>query len=245
MFGLKDGETDKIKKDAETYNSTSDIINKVSTTENAIGYISLGSVAGNPVKAVKIDGAEPSVANVENGTYTVKRPFNLIVPPEHGSAVSLSILGKDFTDFIMSNQGQKIVADAGYIPLKIDGNVDYSQPGGKHEGTLTVAGSSSVTPLMEKLAEAYIKLNPDADIQVQQSDSTTGITSVENRTADIGMSSRELKAEELNSGKVREVQIATDGIAVIVNPKNPVENFTKEQVKSIFDGTDTQWSAIN
>lgn len=198
----------------------------------AIGYISMGSL-DETVKAVKIDGAEASVENIKNGTYTISRPFNIATKAE------VSEVTQDFINFIMSAEGQAVVEEEGYIPQETTASYEGSAPSGK----IVVAGSSSVTPLMEKLKEAYLAINPNAEIEVQQSDSTTGMTSAIDGVCDIGMASRAVKDTELEKG-LTATEIATDGIAVIVNNDNPIEDLTKDQVKSIYVGETTTWSEV-
>lgn len=205
----------------------------VAGDENAIGYISLGSL-NDTVKAVKIDGAEASAENVANDTYKVSRPFNIVTGEE------ISETAQDFVNYIMSEEGQQIVEDNGYI--KEDAEAEPYE-GGEVSGKIVIAGSSSVTPVMEKLSEAYQALNKDVTIEVQQSDSTTGVNSTAEGICDIGMVSRELKDEEGELGLTAQV-IARDGIAVIVNKDNDLEDLTTEQVKAIFTGETTEWEAL-
>ena len=185
------------------------------------------------VKALKIDGAEASAENVENGSYKVSRPFNIVTKD------GLSADAQDFMDYILSTDGQQVVSDDGYIAIKDTKAYEGSCSGEK----VVVAGSSSVTPLMEKLKEAYTKVNSNANIEVQQSDSTTGITSASDGLCDIGMASRDLKDEEKSLGLTATV-IATDGIAVIVNKENPTDGLTSDQVKSIYVGDTTDWADV-
>lgn len=219
---------------AEITNSTSVMITTIAGNKNAIGYISLGSLSDD-VKALKIDGADATVDNIKSGSYKIARPFNIATLSED----KLSEEAKDFIAFIMSDEGQKVIEDKGYISQGSNGAYTASGKSGK----ITVAGSSSVTPVMESLKEAYIALNPDVTIEVQQSDSTTGMTSAIEGICDIGMASRELKDSEMGAGLVPTV-IAMDGIAVIVNNENPVSGLTSEQVKAIFTGETTNWSEV-
>lgn len=237
LFGIQeeqDGEkVDMTTMDASVTNSTSVMMTTVAGDENAIGYISLGSL-NDTVKAVKIDGAEASAENVANDTYKVSRPFNIVTGEE------ISETAQDFVNYIMSEEGQQIVEDNGYI--KEDAEAEPYE-GGEVSGKIVIAGSSSVTPVMEKLSEAYQALNKDVTIEVQQSDSTTGVNSTAEGICDIGMVSRELKDEEGELGLTAQV-IARDGIAVIVNKDNDLEDLTTEQVKSIFTGETTEWEAL-
>ena len=239
LFGVEqedeNGETvDMTTESASITNSTAVMMTTVAGDANAIGYISLGSL-DDSVKAVKIDGAEATVDNVKSGDYKVSRPFNVVT----NSNTELSDVAQDFMNFILSSDGQAVVAEEGYIPL--DGGEAYTAS--NLSGTVTVAGSSSVTPVMEKLAEAYQALNPDVTIEVNQSDSTTGVTSAIEGACDLGMASRDLKDSETSEGTQATV-IATDGIAVIVNPESAVEDLTSDQVKQIFTGEITSWSEI-
>lgn len=237
LFGIeeeKDGEkVDMTTTDASITNSTSVMMTTVAGDENAIGYISLGSL-NDTVKAVKIDGAEPTAENVSNGTYKVSRPFNIVTGEEVSDAA------QDFINYIMSSDGQQIVEDNGYI--KADAEAE-AYAAGDAEGKVVVAGSSSVSPVMEKLKEGYEEAQDKVTVEVQQSDSTTGITYAAEGTCDIGMASRELKDEETEQGLTATV-IATDGIAVIENTTNEIEDLTSDQVKAIFTGETTEWEDL-
>lgn len=213
-------------------NSTSVMMTTVAGDLYAIGYISLGSL-NDTVKAVTIDGAAASAENIENGSYTIARPFVLATQAE------LSAEAQDFMSFILSEEGQTIVADNGYIPVEAAGTYESSVASGK----VVVAGSSSVTPVMEKLQEAYEAANPGVTVEVQQSDSSTGVTNAIDGSCDIGMASRELKDSELEQGVAATV-MAMDGIAVIVNNDSPVEDLASEQVRAIFTGEVTEWAEI-
>ena len=236
LFGVEEKAADGTKVDNTTVeanitNSTSVMMTSVAGDPYAIGYISLGSL-NDTVKAAKIDGAEATTENVANGSYKVARPFNIVTKD------GLSDVAKDFVDYIMSAEGQDIIEQNGYI--KIDQNA-AAYAGSKPEGKIVVAGSSSVSPVMEKLKEAYLAVNTNADIEIQTSDSTTGVTSTQEGICDIGMASRDLKDTETG---VTATTIAQDGIAVIVNNENPVENLTSDQVKSIFTGETTVWADV-
>ena len=237
LFGIeeeKDGEkVDMTTTDASITNSTSVMMTTVAGDENASGYISLGSL-NDTVKAVKIDGAEASAEAVADGTYKVSRPFNIVTGEEVSDAA------QDFINYIMSADGQQIVEDNGYI--KADTEAE-AYAAGDAEGKVVVAGSSSVSPVMEKLKEGYEAAQDKVTVEVQQSDSTTGITSVADGICDIGMASRELKDEETEQGLTPTV-IATDGIAVIVNTTNEIEDLTSDQVKAIFTGETTEWEDL-
>lgn len=237
LFGVeqKDASGEKVDyttDDAEITNSTEVMITSVAGDKQAIGYISLGSL-NDSVKALKIDGAAATVDDIKDGTYKIARPFNIVTTGE------VSDVAQDFINFIFSEEGQKVVEDNGYIS---QGNQGAYTASGK-SGKVTVAGSSSVTPVMEKLAEAYKALNSDVTVEVQQSDSTTGVTSSIEGVCDIGMASRDLKDEETAKGAQGQV-IAMDGIAVVVNNDNPVDDLTSEQVKDIYVGDTTDWSDL-
>ena len=237
LFGVeqKDASGEKVDyttDDAEITNSTEVMITSVAGDKQAIGYISLGSL-NDSVKALKIDGAAATVDDIKDGTYKIARPFNIVTTGE------VSDVAQDFINFIFSEEGQKVVEDNGYIS---QGNQGAYTASGK-SGKVTVAGSSSVTPVMEKLAEAYKALNSEVTVEVQQSDSTTGVTSALEGVCDIGMASRDLKEEETAKGAQGQV-IAMDGIAVVVNNENPIEDLTSEQVKDIYVGDTTDWSEL-
>jgi len=199
----------------------------------AIGYISLGSL-DKSVKALKVDGAEATAENVKNDTYKISRPFNIATTDKVSEAA------QDFIDYILSAEGQKIVEDNGYIAAAADA---AAYAGSKPSGKIVVAGSSSVTPVMEKLKEGYEAVNPDAEIEIQQSDSTTGMESAISGVCDIGMASRELKDSETEAG-LKGQEIALDGIAVIVNNENAMTDITSDQVKEIYTGEVTDWEDL-
>ncbi len=223
---------DMTTDDAEITNSTSVMMTSVAANTEAIGYISLGSL-NDTVKAVKIDGAEATVDNIKSGTYKIARPFNIATKGE------VSDVAQDFIKYIMSEDGQKVVEDNGYISQGNDGAYESAGLSGK----VVVGGSSSVTPVMEKLKEAYVALNPDVTIEVQQSDSTTGMTSAIEGVCDIGMASRDLKDSEIEKG-LTGTTIAMDGIAVIVNNDSPVEELSSDSVKGIYTGEITDWADV-
>lgn len=230
---VKDGDnkTDNTTTSAVTINSTEAVITNVKDNDAAIGYISLGSL-NDTVKALKIGGVEATADNVKSGDYAVSRPFNIAYKGE------LSDVAQDFVDYIMSSDGQKIVSDNGYVT--VSENAAYS--GKKPSGKISVAGSSSVSPVMEKLAEAYQKVNTNVKVEIQTYDSSAGMQSAMGGTCDIGMASRDLKDEEKSALKVE--TIAKDGIAVIVNNANTCDDLTLDQVKSIYTGETTVWSDI-
>ena len=237
LFGVeeKDANGDKVDyttDEAIIANSTEIVMTTVAGDDYAIGYSSLGSL-NDTVKAVKIDGAEPTADNINNGSYTISRPFNIATKGD------VSDVAQDFINYIMSADGQQIIEDNGYIKASDAGAFESNGASGK----IVVAGSSSVTPVMEKLQEAYQKVNSGAEIEIQESDSTTGMTAAMDGTCDIGMASRELKDTEIDGGLTATV-IAKDGIAIIVNKNNPTEDLTKDQVNSIFRGEVTTWDEV-
>lgn len=228
LVGLEE-EVDGAKEDMTTQqaivqNSTNGVMQTVSQDTEAIGYISLGSL-NDTVKAVKIEGVEATEENIVNGTYKISRPFNLAY-----KEAKLNDLAKDFLKYCLSEDAQALTLKEGYVPLK---DTEKYEPA-KVSGTLTVAGSTSVTPLMQKMAEKYQELNPDAKIEIQSTGSSAGIEAVIDGAADIAMASRELKDEEKD--KLAVEVIATDGIAVVVNPASKVEDLTMDQLKQIFKG---------
>lgn len=233
LFGIEQENADGEKEDMTTVeatitNNTEVMMSTVAGDPYAIGYCSLGSL-NDTVKAVKIDGAEATTDNVSAGTYKVSRPFNIV------TGDSVSEVAQDFINFIMSADGQAVVSEEGYISV---GEGEAFTSNGA-TGTVSVAGSSSVSPVMEKLKEAYEAVNSGATIEIQTSDSTTGITSAIEGSCDIGMASRDLKEEETG---VTATKIAIDGIAVIVNKENPVEDLTSDMVKQIFMGEVAAWA---
>ena len=233
LFGIEEevnGEkVDMTTEEANITNSTSVMMSTVAQDEYAIGYISLGSL-DDSVKAVKVDGSEATAENIKNGSYKISRPFNIATKED------LSDAAQDFEDFILSTEGQKVVEDNKYIPL--DDVSDYKSNGAS--GKVVVAGSSSVSPVMEKLKEAYQAVNSDVEVEIQTSDSTTGMQNAIDGVCDIGMASRELKDSEKEAGLTPTV-IAMDGIAVVVNNDNPTDELSSDQVKSIFTGDVLTW----
>jgi phosphate transport system substrate-binding protein len=236
LFGIEKKDTSGKKVDYTTdeaaiTNSTAVMLASVAGDNYAIGYVSLGSL-NDSVKAVKIDGADATVSNINNGSYKISRPFNIAVKE------GLTPVAQDFVNFILSDKGQKVIAANKYIQVAAKSYISS-----KASGKIVVSGSSSVSPVMEKLIEAYKSENPNAKIELQTSDSTTGVTNAINGTCDIGMVSRSLKDSEKSKG-VQEVTIAIDGIAVIVNKSNPTENLSKAQVEQIFTGKTLKWNEV-
>lgn len=238
LFGIemKNAEGKKVdftSEEADITNSTEVMLTSIAGNKYAIGYVSLGSL-NKTVKALKIEGVSPSVSSIKNGTYKISRPFNIVT-----KQTGLSENASDFIRFILSSDGQAIVEANGYISATQ--NPAYIATGKK--GKITVAGSSSVTPVMEKLAEAYEKLNPEIKIEVQMSDSTTGVNSALNGVCEIGMASRELKDSEKAKGALQ-IKIAIDGIAVIINKENPTESASILSVKDLYIGTISKWGDV-
>ena len=237
LFGVQDeddkGEkTDMTTEDATITSSTEVVMTTVAGNKNAIGYCSLGSL-NDTVKAVKIDGVEATVDNINNGKYAISRPFNIAT---NGTPSEVT---QDFINYILSEDGQKIVEENGYIKASDAGA--FKSNGAK--GKIVVAGSSSVSPVMEKLMEAYKKVNTGADVELQESDSTTGMKNAIAKTCDIGMASRDLKDSETSAG-LKATVIAKDGITVVVNKENSIDNLTKDQVNNIYRGKITTWGEV-
>lgn len=238
LFGVQEKNADGEKVDLTTNtaivtNSTAVMLTTVAGDANAIGYASLGSL-DDTNKILQIDGVDATVENIKDGSYKISRPFNIVTQD------GLSDAAQDFVNFILSSDGQAVVEKSGYIPL--DNAPAYTAQADK--GKIVVSGSSSVTPVMEKLKEAYNKVNANVEVEIQQSDSTTGILNAIEGTADIGMASRALEDAELSQG-VTETVIALDGIGVIVNKENALTGLTSEQVKAIYTGEITSWDDLS
>lgn len=234
IFGIqkevRNKKVDATTKKAEVTNSTGVMMTTIANSKNSIGYISLGSL-NNTIKAVKINGVSPSVQNINNKTYAISRPFNVVTKVTNP-------LIDDFLKYSLSLKAKGIIEKAGYISIAKD-----SYTSTKPSGKIIIAGSSSVTPLMEKLKESYGKINLNAEIEIQQSDSTTGVNSVVEGIADIGMASREIKESEFKKGINAQI-LAIDGLAVIMNKENPIDNLKKEEVQKIFLGEITSWEQV-
>ena len=233
LTGVEQDDVDMTTVDAVITNSTAVMLTSVAGDPAAIGYVSMGSL-NETVKAVSVDGNAATVEGIKDGSYTLSRPFVVTTFGEVGE------IAQDLLNYIMSAEGQAIINEEGYIAID-DAAEAYTAAG--VSGEITVGGSSSVTPVMEKLAEAYMALNPDVTVVVQQSDSTTGVTGTIEGTVDLGMASRALKAEEEEQGVVG-TTIAMDGIAVIVNLENDTEDLTTEQIMNIYTGAITDWSEL-
>lgn len=234
LTGVEEDKTDNTYSEATIQNSTDAVMSTVATDPAAIGYISLGSL-NDTVKALKVEDVEASVEDIKNGTYKIARPFNICYKDGE-----LSEVAQDFVDFIMSKEGQDIVAGEKYITVD-DAAPAYEQKEGL-SAQLTVGGSTSVTPVMEKLAEAYRALNPEVEINIESTGSTAGVTGAVDGMLDIGMVSRDLKDEE--KAQLKDQVIAMDGIAVIVNTENTVETISMDQIKAVFTGETTNWEDV-
>lgn len=237
LCGVEDADgNDATVSSAEITNSTAVMMQTVEGNASAIGYMSMGSLGKNDkIKAVQINGVDATPANVSNGSYVVSRPFNIVTKSD-----GVSDAAQDFINYILSDEGQDIVEQEDFIKTDATGAYKSNGTTGK---TISVAGSSSVTPVMEKLAEGYEAVNKDVTVEVQQSDSTTGVNMAAEGTADIGMASRDLKDEEKDLGLTATV-IARDGIAVIVNKDNDVDELTSDQVKAVYTGETTTWEDL-
>lgn len=233
LLGIAQDDVDNTTDAAEITQSTSVMLTTVAGNDASIGYVSLGSM-NDSVRSIKVDGVDATVENINDGIYKVARPFNIVTKGTAGSTA------QDFIDFIMSDDGQKIIEEEGYI--KVSGQGAYEKKSGIN-GKVTLAGSTSVAPVMEKLADSYKKIYEDVTIEIQQSGSSAGITSVAEGACDIGMASRELKESESLQG-LKPTVIAMDGIAVIVNKNNKTADLTSEQIKDIYTGTVTEWADV-
>ena len=234
LMGVMVDDVDNTTLNAEISQSTSVVVTTVAGNENAIGYISMGAMS-DAVKAVKVDGTDATAENVKAGSYAVSRPFAV------ATGDALTEIAADFIEYIMSAEGQAIIAEEGYITVN-DGAASYEVKEGL-EGKIVLAGSTSVAPVMQVIADSYKALYEGVEIEIQQTGSGAGITAAIEKACDIGMSSRALKAEELEKG-LTETTIAMDGIAVIVNNANTVENLTSEQIRQIFTGEVTDWAEV-
>lgn len=232
LTGIKKDDVDNTTSEAVITNKTQVMMTTVAGDSNSIGYISLGSL-NDTVKAVKVNGVEATSDNIKNGKYEISRPFNIATKDD------VTPLVKDFINYILSDEGQKVISDNGYV--EVDDKTTYTTS--NESGKIVIAGSSSVTPVMEKLKEAYLKVNTSAEIEIQESDSTTGIESLAAGTCDIAMASRDLKDSEISKG-LKPTVIAMDGIAVIVNNDSKIEDLSMEQIQKIFTGECTKWSDV-
>lgn len=234
LMGIMVDDVDNTTTSAEISQSTSVVLTTVAGNKNSIGYVSLGSL-NDTVKAVKVDGVDATVENIKGGSYAVSRPFLVVTNDK------LTDVSKDFIKFILSKQGQDIIAEEGYITIDDNAAAYETQKG--ISGKIVLAGSTSVSPVMQKLADAYKAIYKDVTLEIQQTGSGAGITSTIEGACDIGMSSRDLKPEETAEG-IEGITIAMDGIAVVVNNENSVEDLTSEQIRQIFTGEVTDWSQV-
>ena len=234
LMGILVDDVDHTTVNAEISQSTSVVVTTVAGNPKAIGYISMGAMS-DAVKAMKVDGVEATTENVKAGTYPVSRPFALCTNGQ------LTDVAADFIDYILSAEGQAIVAAEGYIT--VDDAAPSYEPKDGLEGRIVLAGSTSVAPVMQVIADSYKALYADVEIEIQQTGSGAGITSTIEKACDIGMSSRALKEEEL-AQRLTETTMAMDGIAVIVNNANAAEDLTSEQIRQIFTGEVTDWNQV-
>ena len=237
LTGVEQKDADGKKVDMTTeaaavQSSTNGVMTAVANDPTAIGYISLGSL-NDTVKAVTVDGVKAGADTVKDGSYTLARPFNIVTNGDATDPVAV-----DFIAYCLSADGQALATDKGYIGSEGEAFTS-AQPAGK----IVVGGSSSVAPLMEKLVEAYKTVNPNAEIEHLTTDSTTGVSGALDGSYTIGLASRELKDSETEAGAKATV-LAMDGIAVVVNPENPIENLTVDQIKSIYVGEVTTWDEV-
>ncbi len=237
LTGVEEKNADGQKVDNTTeaaaiQSSTNGVMTAVANDETAVGYISLGSL-NDSVKAVKVGGVDASAETVQDGSYTLARPFNIVTNGEATDPVAV-----DFIAYCLSKDGQALATEEGYVGSEGEDYIS-TQP----EGKITVGGSSSVSPLMEKLIEAYKTVNPNAELELLTSDSTTGVSGALDGSYTIGMASRELKDSETEGGAMATV-LALDGIAVVINPANTVEDLTVDQIKGIYTGELTVWSDL-
>lgn len=230
LTGVERDGIDRTTRRAEINSSTAVVLQTVEGDRNAIAYLSVSALRDG-VKALRIDGAAPSAANVKNGSYPISRPFYAATKGEPRPAA------RDFLNFVQSGAGQAVVAGSGYVPTESSGTFRSVLP----KGTVTVEGSTSVAPVMEKLAEAYMAENPAVRVQIQTTDSSTGMLSVQNGLCDIAMSSRALRDEERN---LNAIVVCMDAIAVIVHPDNPLDGLTRKQLCDIYTGAVTDWSSL-
>ncbi|MFC6464917.1 substrate-binding domain-containing protein [Marinilactibacillus sp. GCM10026970] len=229
----EDGDTDNTYQAATIQNGTNGVITTVAGDTNGIGYISIGSMS-DQVKGVNVDGAAPTDEEIVDGNYGISRPFNMAYGED------LSPVAQEFWDFIFSAEGQDVVEEAGYI--KVDQDAAAYEEAEGIEGTISLAGSTSVAPVAEALSEAFSAMYPDVNFDISATGSSAGVTAAQDGTADIGMASREITDDE--GATISHEAIALDGIAVVVNPENPLEDLTLDQVQQIFTGEVTTWEDV-
>ena len=236
LTGVETDEGDMTIATAQVANSTNNVMTSVQAEPSAIGYISMGSL-NETVKGIAVDGVEPTTDNVKAGTYPISRPFNIVT---NGDISAQDELTQDFVNWVMSADGQAICTEEGYIGDDAAEAYTSTQP----SGSLAVGGSSSVSPVMEKLIETYMAdVNPNASIDLQTTDSTNGVTGALDGTYNIGMASRAISDDEASQGAVS-TQLAMDGIAVIVNTENTVSNISMDSLRGIYTGEVTDWADV-
>ena len=236
LTGVETDEGDMTIATAQVANSTNNVMTSVQAEPSAIGYISMGSL-NETVKGIAVDGVEPTTDNVKAGTYPISRPFNIVT---NGDISAQDELTQDFVNWVMSADGQAICTEEGYIGDDAAEAYTSTQP----SGSLAVGGSSSVSPVMEKLIETYMAdVNPNASIDLQTTDSTNGVTGALDGTYNVGMASRAISDDEASQGAVS-TQLAMDGIAVIVNTENTVSNISMDSLRGIYTGEVTDWADV-
>ena len=236
LTGVETDEGDMTIATAQVANSTNNVMTSVQAEPSAIGYISMGSL-NETVKGIAVDGVEPTTDNVKAGTYPISRPFNIVT---NGDISAQDELTQDFVNWVMSADGQAICTEEGYIGDDAAEAYTSTQP----SGSLAVGGSSSVSPVMEKLIETYMAdVNPNASIDLQTTDSTNGVTGALDGTYQVGMASRAISDDEASQGAVS-TQLAMDGIAVIVNTENTVSNISMDSLRGIYTGEVTDWADV-
>lgn len=220
--GEDGGYIDMTTDDAVVVNSTNNAIKAVELDKTAIAYISLASL-DDSVKAVKIEGVNPSRENIESGDYKLQRPFSLAYRED-----SMTDLSKDFLEFIKSKDAKDLIEGEDLIALSND--KEYKSK--NLEGKLTITGSSSLKSIVDKLSQKYESLNENVDVEVLSNESLTGLRNVSDGVVDIAMVSNKVEDESLNS----EI-FAIDGIAIIVNKENDLINdLNISELRSIYKG---------
>ena len=227
------GVGDDMYIEAVVVSETNELLTKVEESEHAIGYVSVGSLSDR-VKALSISGVIPSDETIKDGTYTIQRPLLVCVNEQNAQ----NDIVNDFIDFMLSAQGQAVSSTRW---TAIDDNAPQYSPSGL-SGTIRVGGSTSVDPLMQGLRQAYIALNPNVQIEISGGGSGTGISEATSGVIEMGMSSRALRDNEKEA--LADITIALDGVAIIVNPANPMTDITTEQVREIFTGEITRWTDL-
>ncbi len=234
-------------KGALEQDKTSTVISLVASTETGIGYVSLGSV-DDTVKVLKVEGVEATSANVLSGDYKMQRPFVIMTNKAITEEGELTAATQDFLKFLRSTQAQEIVEEEGYVKQE-EGATEYSAPAAALNGSISISGSTSVDPLMDKLIGKYKEIGGAnvADIEISKNCQGTshGISAVKaDKTGNaIGLGSSAVKATD--EGEISHFEIALDAIAVIVNPSNTLEDITIAQLFGIYTGSITKFSALS